>query len=105
MANTSAIWQQAAHTTYQLSSPSCSTRAIQKSLTLNEKYLEKKSGEWTIIRKMTKQERAKGLGRKNKTGDRKGESNDSPEIPDRREISDIPSPPSGGVNRCSYGRS
>ena len=33
MANTSALWQQAAHTTYQLSSPSCSTRAIQKSLT------------------------------------------------------------------------
>ena len=31
MANTSAIWQQAAHTTYQPSSPSCSTRAIQKS--------------------------------------------------------------------------
>ena len=30
IANTSAIWQQAAHTTYQLSSPSCSTRAIQK---------------------------------------------------------------------------
>ena len=39
MANTSAIWQQAAHTTYQLSSPSCSTRDIQKSLILNEKYL------------------------------------------------------------------
>ena len=39
MANTSAIWQQAAHTTYQLSSPSCSTRAIQKSLTFNKKYL------------------------------------------------------------------
>ena len=39
MANTSAIWQQAAHTTYQLSSPSCSTRATPKSLTLNEKYL------------------------------------------------------------------
>ena len=34
MANTSAVWQQAAHTTYQLLSPSCSTRAIQKSLTL-----------------------------------------------------------------------
>ena len=31
MANTSAIWQHAARTTYQLSSPSCSTRAIQKS--------------------------------------------------------------------------
>ena len=58
MANTSAIWQQAAHTTDQLSSPSCSTRAIQKSLTLNKKYLKvfwkKKSGEWTISRKMTR---------------------------------------------------
>ena len=44
MANTSAIWQQTAHTTCQLSSPSCSTRAIQKSLTLNKKiecFLEK----------------------------------------------------------------
>ena len=30
MANTSVIRQQAAPTTYQLSSPSCSTRAIQK---------------------------------------------------------------------------
>ena len=42
MANTSAIWQQAAHTTYQLSSPSYSTRAIKiktKKLTLNEKCL------------------------------------------------------------------
>ena len=38
MANTSAIWQQAAHATYQLSSPSCSTWAIQKSLTLHKKY-------------------------------------------------------------------
>ena len=27
MANTSAMWQQIAHTTYQLSSPCCSTRA------------------------------------------------------------------------------
>ena len=43
------------------------------------------SGEWTFSRKMTKTERARGLGRKNKRGDRKGESNDSPEIPDRRE--------------------
>ena len=59
MANTSAIRQQAAHTTYQLPSPSCSTRAIQKSLTLNEKYLtvfwKQKSGQWTISRKMTRQ--------------------------------------------------
>ena len=41
------------------------------------------SGEWTFSRKMTKTERARGLGRKNKRGDSKGESNDSPEIPDR----------------------
>ena len=98
MANTSAIWQQAAHATYQLSSPSCSTRPIQKSLTLNEKYLSflgEKSGEWTISRKNDKTERARGLGRKNKRGDTKGESNDSPEIPNRRGTLDIPSLPSG----------
>ena len=46
--------------------------------------------------KNDKTERARGLGRKNKRGDRKGESNDSPEIPDRRVTSDIPSLPSGG---------
>ena len=50
MANTSAIWQQAAHTAYQLSSPSCSTRAIQKSLTLNEKNIWEFSGK--KVRKM-----------------------------------------------------
>ena len=58
MANTSAIWQQAAHTTYQLSSPSCSTRAIQKSLTSNEQYLRifwGKKSEVTISRKKTRQ--------------------------------------------------
>ena len=38
-ANPSAIWQQAAHTTYQLSSPGGSTGAIEKSITLNEKCL------------------------------------------------------------------
>ena len=36
--NTSAMWQQAAHTTYQLQSLSCSTKAIQKSLTLNKQW-------------------------------------------------------------------
>ena len=34
---------------------------------------------------------------KNKRGDRKVESNDSPEIPDRGETSDIPGLPSGAV--------
>ena len=36
MANTSAIWQRAAHTTYQLSSPSCSAGAISRGLTPNK---------------------------------------------------------------------
>ena len=59
MADTSAIWQQAAHTTFQLSSRICSTRTI-KSLTLNEKYLRvfwrKKSQEnGPLAEKMTRQ--------------------------------------------------
>ena len=69
MANTCAMWQPAAHTTDQLSSPNCLTRATQKSLTLNEKYLRvfwKMPGEWTISRKDYKTERARGLGRKKK---------------------------------------
>ena len=33
--------------------------------------------------------------KKKKRGDRKGESDDSPEIPDRRETSDTPGLPSG----------
>ena len=36
MANTSAIWHRAAHTTYQLSSPSCSTGVISRGLTPNK---------------------------------------------------------------------
>ena len=39
--------------------------------------------------KNDKTESARGLGRKNKRGERTGKSNDSPEIPDRRETSDI----------------
>ena len=40
MASTSVVWQHAAHTTDQLSSPSCLRRAIPKSLFLNEKILK-----------------------------------------------------------------
>ena len=96
-ANTSVIWQHAAHTTDQLSSPNRYTGAIQKSLSLNEKY-------WRIFWKKCrrkgqqaendKTERVTGLGRRTR-GDSKVESNDSPEIPDRGETSDIPSLPSG----------
>ena len=69
MANTSAIRQQAAHTTYQLSSPSCSTTAIQKRLTLNEsvffgEFSGKKSQENGPLEKNYKTERARGLDRK-----------------------------------------
>ena len=39
--------------------------------------------------------RALGKKRRKKRGDRKGESNDSPESPDRRVTSDIPGLPLG----------
>ena len=42
--------------------------------------------------------RARGLGRKT-TGNRNGDSNDSPEIPDRRVTSDTPVLPSGWERR------
>ena len=66
-ANTSAIWQHAAHTTDQLTSPSRWTGAIQKSLSLHEKYwriLWKKfrKMDWQAEKVMT--ERVTGLGRR-----------------------------------------
>ena len=73
-------------------------RTIEKSLTLNETYLRVF---WKKVRRMDHQlkndktERARGLGRKNKREDRKGKSDDSPEIPDRRMTSDIPGLPLG----------
>ena len=102
MADTSAIWQQAAHTTYQLSSPSCSTRAIQKSLTLNEKYLRvfwKKVRRMDHEQKNDKTARARGL-RRNKQEEI---GNNIPEIPDRRMTSDIPGLPLGPT-KCKIGR-
>ena len=94
------IAQQAAHTTDQLSSPSCSTRATQKCLTLNEKYLrvfwrkKRRSQEnGPLAEKLQDSKRTRQ--KKNKTGDRKGETNDSPEIPVWRVTSDIPGLPSG----------
>ena len=59
MANTSAIWQRAAHTTYQLSSPSCSTGAISRGLTPNK--ICKVFGK---SHKTTQIKRARGLCRK-----------------------------------------
>ena len=97
----------AASCTYQLlSSPSCSTRAIQKSLTFHEISGEREeknqkngpSGEKWPDRK------SKRTRQKNKRGDRKEESNDSPEVPDKgrgEETLNIPGLPSGvqGLHR------
>jgi len=60
MTNISAIWQQAAPTTYQLSFPGFSTRAIQKKAQLLRKMIESFLGggkirRRTISRTMTKQ--------------------------------------------------
>ena len=60
MANTSAIWQQAAHTNNQMSSPSCSTGAKQKTdflmINVGEFFWKKQQ------QKNVKTERSKGLG-------------------------------------------
>ena len=50
---------------------------------------------------MTRQKEQKDKAEKNKRGDRKGESNDSPEIPDRRVTSDIASLPSGSIHNTA----
>ena len=87
MANTSAIWQQAAHTTYHQS-----TRTILKGSSLKRKFsaifLWGKSVVLTTSRKRTRQEEV--YRHKHDIGHRKGnQSNDSPEIPDRRMTSDV----------------
>ena len=92
---------QAAHTAYQLSSPSCATRAIQKSLTLNQKCLrtfwKKSQGNGPLATKL-QDRNGKRTRQKNKRGDKKEESNDSPEIP-QGVASDIPGLPSGQAYR------
>ena len=73
IANTSAIWQQAAHTTDQL---------YTKMPNLLRKLFESvcffwggKSGEWTVSKNMAKTERARGLGRKIREEIGKGKGN------------------------------
>ena len=63
MANTSAIWQRASHTTYQLSSPSCSTGAIPRGLTPPKNFasfLEKGQKTGLSAEKMTRQKEQDG---------------------------------------------
>ena len=93
------------HTTYQLSSPSCSTRATQKSLILKgkifENFLEKKVRRLNRQQKDEKIERAKGQ-RKKARKVRKWASNDSPEIPDREVDIRLPQPPSPSSNKITW---
>ena len=86
-----AIWQNAAYTTDQLSAPRCWTRAIPKSPYLHEKY-------WRISwgkKVERKTHRAMGVG--GRTWEEKvgWNSNDSPEVLNRGEMSDIPGLPLG----------
>ena len=88
--------------TYQLSSPSCSTRDVQKSLTLNKTYLsflEKKEN--GLLAEKWQDRKSKMTRQKNKRRDRKRELNDSPEIPDRAGDIRHPQPPFGDFIKCS----
>ena len=79
-ANTSVIWEHAVHITDRLISPSC-----------YEEFSGKSSWEWASRQKKDKTERVTGLSRRTrKKIDSKVGSNDSPEIPDSEETSDIP---------------
>ena len=106
MANISAIWQHAARITNRLSSPTAKQKPYKTKKTfLNEKH-------WRIVweknvRRMDKypdrsrDRKSNGYSQKNNRGDSKVETNDSPEIQDRREIPDIPSLPSGSLLKDS----
>ena len=90
MANTSAIWQQMPPNIYH---------PLNKSHTknLNEKCLrffckKKRQGNGPLAEKMTRQREQDN----HKRGDRKGESNNSPELPDRERTSNIFRLPLGG---------
>ena len=61
-----------------------------------EEFLEKVQKNGPAGRKRSDR-KSKRTRQKNKRGDSKVESNDSPEIPDRGETSDIPGLPSGAI--------
>ena len=66
-----------------------------------ENCLKKKSGEQSISSIMTRRKEQEDKT-ENERRDRKSESNDNPEIPDRRKTSDIPGLHSG-AKHPSYG--
>ena len=81
----------AAWCTYHRPTPSCQTRAMSESLSLNEMcrriYWVKSQKHRPASRKKVRTE--SNGSRQNKRGDSKVASNDIPEIPDRGETSDI----------------
>ena len=95
-ANTSAIWRQAAHITYQLPFPSFSIimQGQAKKACIVTKHsgeiLGGNSGKWTISRKMARQtEQQNHAGRRTRKKIGKGnQNNDRPEIPDGGVTSD-----------------
>ena len=64
-----------------------------------EEFSGKGSGEWTSRQKKRYNKKSNRTQQKNKTGESKAESNDSPEVPDGGETSDIPGLPSGLVKK------
>ena len=98
-ANTSAIWQHAAHITDQLTSPSCWTGATQKSPSLNKKNIEecsgKSSAEWTSRQKKGKTERVIGLGKRTRAARAKWNQMTALRVQTGGKTSDTPSLPSG----------
>ena len=73
-----------------------------------EEFSEKSSEEWTSRQKKRSDRKSNRTRQKNKRGYRKVESNDSPEILEQGETSDIPSLPSrmrtdGYACNCTWG--
>ena len=67
--------------------------------TKNVEEFSGKSLEERASRQKTIRQKGNRTSQKNKRGDSKAESNDSPEIPDRGETSDIPGLPSGAKSQ------
>ena len=85
IANTSVIWQHAAHTTDQPASPTAKQEPYKKAhlLTKNTEEFSGKTSEERNSRQKKRYDRKSNRTRqKNKRGNRKVESNDSPEIPE-----------------------
>ena len=92
MVNASVIWQQAAHTTYYL-------LAAQQLLFKNVWKFSGKSQEKGPLAEKLQDRKSKRTRQKNKRGDRKGDLNNNPKIPDSGETSYIPCLSSGWLER------